>query len=111
MWYDRDIVKQNDCLIVCGDFGIWHDNKEQRKRLNYLMELPFTILFCDGNHENFDLLNKYPVTTEFDGKVHRIVSNVYHLMRGEIYTIENKTFYVMGGASSHDIDDGILTPQ
>ena len=109
-WYDRGIVKQNDYLIVCGDFGIWHDNKDQRERFNYLMELPFTILFCDGNHENFDLLNKYPVTIEFGGKVHRIVSNVYHLMRGEIYTIENKTFYVMGGASSHDIDDGILTP-
>lgn len=29
-------------------------------------------------------------------------------MRGEIYTIEGKKFFAFGGASSHDISDGIL---
>ncbi len=29
-------------------------------------------------------------------------------MRGQVYEIEGKRFFTMGGASSHDIDDGIL---
>lgn len=33
-----------------------------------------------------------------------------HLMRGQIYDIQGKTFFTMGGASSHDIQDGILEP-
>ena len=31
-----------------------------------------------------------------------------HLMRGEIYSIDNKSVFVMGGASSHDIQNGVL---
>jgi hypothetical protein len=29
-------------------------------------------------------------------------------MRGEVYTIEGKKFFCFGGASSHDIQDGII---
>ena len=36
------------------------------------------------------------------GKVHRIRSNILHLMRGQIYTIEGKTFFTFGGAFSID---------
>ena len=31
-------------------------------------------------------------------------------MRGQVYDIQGKTFFTMGGASSHDIQDGILEP-
>ena len=31
-------------------------------------------------------------------------------MRGQIFDIQGKTFFTMGGASSHDIQDGILEP-
>ena len=42
------------------------------------------------------------------GRVHQIRDSVFHLMRGEIYTIEGHTFFAFGGASSHDISDGII---
>ncbi len=35
-------------------------------------------------------------------------SSIIHLMRGQVYEIESKRFFTMGGASSHDIQDGIL---
>ena len=38
----------------------------------------------------------------------RIRPSVIHLMRGQVYDIQGKTFFTMGGASSHDIQDGIL---
>ena len=36
--------------------------------------------------------------------------SVIHLMRGQAYDIEGRKFFTMGGASSHDIQDGILEP-
>jgi hypothetical protein len=75
-----------------------------------LEEKPFTTLFGSGNHENFDLLAEYPVEDWHGGKVQRIRPSVIHLMRGQVYSIQGKTFFTMGGASSHDINGGILEP-
>ena len=60
-----------DYLIICGDFGgIWDTSKEQQYWLRCLSEKPFTTLFIDGNHENYDLLNTHPVIQWNGGKVH-----------------------------------------
>lgn len=56
----------------------------------------------------FNRLYSYPIKEWHGGKVHEIRSNVLHLMRGEVFTIEDKKFFAFGGASSHDIQDGIL---
>ena len=48
-----------DVLIILGDAGIiW--NKSEEYTSDYSLLGP-TVLFIDGNHENFDLLNKFPV--------------------------------------------------
>ena len=67
-------------------------------------------LFVSGNHENYDLLATYPVEEWHGGKVQFIRPTVIHLLRGQVYEIEGKRFFTMGGASSHDISDGILEP-
>lgn len=100
-----------DTVIICGDFGlIWSGSRGENQQLDFLASKPFTVLFVDGNHENFDLLAQYPVEQWNGGKVHRIRPNILHLMRGQVFTIAGKTFFTMGGASSHDIDAGILEP-
>lgn len=107
----RRKLKENDYLIICGDFGgIWFGNQRQEKTLNELSTLPFTILFADGNHENYDLLDSYPVSEWHGGKVQIIRPNIIHLMRGQIYEIEGKKYFVMGGAACHDVWNGILDP-
>jgi len=40
--------------------------------------------------------------------VNELRPHVLRLRRGEIFTIEDKKFFAFGGASSHDISDGIL---
>ncbi|MES9143978.1 metallophosphoesterase, partial [Cutibacterium acnes] len=62
----------------------------------------YTIFFSDGNHENFDILEKYPVEIWNGGKIHRICDNVFHLMRGQVFTILNKKIFTFGGALSID---------
>lgn len=44
------------------------------------------------------------------GQVQTIRPGVLHLMRGQFYEICGKRIFTMGGASSHDIRDGILEP-
>ena len=92
-----------DTLIICGDFGyIWDGRKREQKRLDYLNKIGIKVLFCDGNHENFNVLNSYPISEMYGGRVHKIRDNIIHLMRGEIYNIDNKSFFVFGGANSTD---------
>ena len=98
-------------VIICGDFGgIWdqYESRNERYWLNWFENKPFTTLFVDGNHENFNRLLSYPKKEWHGGFVHEIRPNVLHLMRGQVFTIEDKKFFTFGGASSHDIQDGIL---
>ena len=98
-------LKRGDYLIICGDFGfIWDNSAKERAFLKKLSKKKFTTLFIDGTHENFDLLNSYEVTKWNGGKVHLINDKVIHLMRGQIYEIEDQTVFTMGGGISSDID-------
>lgn len=101
---NRAIKEGFDCLIVTGDFGyLWEGSEDEVKALNKIKSLPITILFVDGNHENFDLLNTYKVSTWNGGKVRFIRKNIIHLMRGQVFEIDNKKFFTFGGAKSVDI--------
>jgi hypothetical protein len=62
----------------------------------------YTVLFVDGNHENFDALAQYPITEWNGGKVQIIRENVIHLMRGQVYNIDGKSFFTFGGGVSID---------
>lgn len=104
-------MTRDDFVIICGDFGLWHDTDKERHWLNWLNDKPFTMLFVDGNHENYTRLNnEFEVVDFHGGKAHRIRDNIYHLMRGYVFNICNKKIFAFGGARSHDIDDGILNP-
>ena len=106
-------MSKNDYVIICGDFGgVWLDSPEERYWLDWLNEKPFTTLFVDGNHENFDRLysNEFDEVEYCGGKVHKIRDSVLHLERGYIFDLQGKAFFCFGGASSHDIRDGILDP-
>ena len=94
-------LKKGDTLIVCGDFGfVWDGDAKENKNLRKLGKKKYNILFLDGTHENFDLLEKYPVTEWNGGLVRNISGNLYHLMRGQVYTIENKKIFTFGGGES-----------
>lgn len=107
-------MTKNDVVIILGDFGLVWDYKGESKTekywLDWLEKKPFTTVFIDGNHDNFDRLDAYSVEEWHGGKVNFIRPSVIHLMRGQVFTIEDKAFFAFGGASSHDISAGILEP-
>lgn len=108
----KEMTNQDEnFVIICGDYGgVWDqgESKNEKWWLDWLENKPFYTLFIDGNHENFDRLYQYPVKEWCGGLVHEIRPHVLHLMRGQVFTIEDKKFFTFGGASSHDIQDGIL---
>ena len=96
-WTDKDY------LIICGDFQyIYRNTAGERRFLDELEKKPYTICFCDGNHENFPAIFSYPEEEWNGGRIHRIRRNIIHLIRGQVYTIDGKKIFVMGGAYSRD---------
>nr|WP_027872335.1 metallophosphoesterase family protein [[Eubacterium] cellulosolvens] len=109
---EQKTMTKEDYVIVCGDFGgVWKRNTSDREEtmlLDWLDSRSYTTLFVDGNHENFDRLDSYPIEIWKGGKVHKIRPSVIHLMRGQVFEIAGRSIFTFGGASSHDISGGIL---
>ena len=98
-------LKEGDTLIICGDFGfLWDNSRKEQKILKQLGKRKYNICFIDGTHENFNLLNSYEISEWHGGKVHKIYGNLYHMLRGQIFQIEGKKIFTMGGGESSDID-------
>ena len=96
-------ITDKDYLIICGDAGVvWDDSKENQHFIRYLTNKKWTTLFVDGNHENYEALDNMPVEIWNGGKIHRINDKIFHLMRGQVFTIDGLKFFTMGGANSVD---------
>lgn len=95
-------LNKNDFVIIAGDFGAVWNERTLKQDLEPYEKLPFSVLFVDGNHENFDLLNSYPIEWWRGGKIHRIKPSIIHLLRGQVFGIEGKRIFTFGGANSRD---------
>lgn len=98
-------LSSGDILIVNGDFGIgfWNGRYwSEETFFDWISEQEYTVLFVDGNHENFNKLNDYPIELWNGGRVHKIRHNLIHLMRGEVYNIDGISVFAFGGGYSID---------
>ena len=103
-------LTENDYVIVCGDLGLlWAKDGEFKYNLKWFSQLPFTLLWVQGNHENYNMIAEYSLEEWHGGKVRHILQDkIILLERGQVFTIEDRAFFTFGGASSHDISGGIL---
>ena len=93
-------IKGGDKLIITGDFGfIWDNSKKELKNFVKLTRKKFDILFVEGAHENFELLSKYSEADLYRGKAYKLAHNIYCLKRGEVYLIDGKTVFALGGGA------------
>lgn len=112
-WPEGRKLKPSDIVVICGDFGlVWTDPPQHREEwwLKWLCERPWTTVFVDGNHENFDVLDAMPVESWHGGDVHVIrrskggAPKIIHLMRGQVFDLNGWRTFTFGGAQSHDIE-------
>lgn len=99
----KELTKQ-DIVVICGDFGgVWNDDKEERFWLSWLESKPWTTVFVDGNHECFPRLYNLAEKLWNGGNVGVVNSSIFHLKRGEYYTLPNGiSLFTLGGAVSRD---------
>lgn len=96
-------LRKNDALIVCGDFGfIWDGTTKEKKLLKKIGKLRYNVLFVEGSHDNYDLLEDYPVEEWCGGKTRPISGRLRQLMRGQVFEIAEKTVFAFGGGQSDD---------
>ena len=117
-WPEQRMLNENDYLIITGDFGIPFGareldengniiNRECLYWIKWLREKPYTILFVDGNHDNHDYWNSQSIHSWHGGRVHYLPggnNKIIHLMRGEVFEIDDKKLFTFGGAASHDVE-------
>lgn len=97
-------LDKSDIMIILGDCGYYWDNEMTEKQLRKkIAKYPFTMCTIKGNHENFSLINKLPKIEWFGAEVSYDMDNKFAILEnGKIYTIYDKTFWIMGGAHSID---------
>ena len=99
-------LRKNDALIVCGDFGfIWNGSEKEKKILKKIGKLPYNVLFVEGSHDNYDLLEDYPEEEWCGGRTRHITGRLRQLMRGQVFEIAEKTVFSFGGGQSDDTVD------
>lgn len=100
-YFSKKYISKKDYLIILGDAGIIWDKNYNDVLLKYSF-LGLTIFFIDGNHENFDLLDEFPVIKKNNARVHILYDGIYHVLRGEILILNNLSFLCIGGGESID---------
>ncbi|MCD8036245.1 MAG: metallophosphoesterase [Clostridiales bacterium] len=101
---DKIELKSTDILIIAGDAGyVWKADYISTVE-NLRQVFPGTVAFIDGNHENHDVLNSLDTVSWMGGKAHYVADRVYHMLRGEIYSIYGNNIFTFGGARSVDKD-------
>lgn len=100
-------LNEDDILIVCGDFGYLEREEKKREERKKLKELTktvngATILFIDGNHENFKEIENLEFKCLFGNEVGVVTDKIFHLKRGRVYNINDKNIFTFGGATSID---------
>lgn len=110
-WHDNFKYMWNACywahqkgvqaIVHVGDFGFWKNGIYYDDLNAQLIKWNLTLLFIDGNHENFPLLYSIP---EHEEGYREIRSNIIHLPRGFRWEWSDQIFTALGGA--HSIDKG-----
>ena len=95
-------ITRDDTLIILGDAGICWIGELTDYYISLYERIGITIIYVDGNHENFDKLETFPIVEYHGALMHKISDHIYHVMRGEIMEIEGYSMLCIGGAHSTD---------
>jgi hypothetical protein len=104
-------LTKSDYVVILGDFGLlWKDEPDNNERywMEWLTEKPWTTIVVPGNHENWKRIYDLKCVNKFGAPIRKYNESIYIMKRGEIYNLDNKTIFNMGGAMSIDRNVRIL---
>lgn len=90
-----------DAIIHCGDIGIaWLG--EEDEALRYWRGLPYKVLVCLGNHENYRWVSGQPLARRFGALGHDLGGRVFAPRPGQIASLGGKSLWFFPGGYSID---------
>lgn len=100
------LCSAEDTCVQVGDFGFLFREKDGTDNAflnDFESSWPDKRIFViPGNHENYDLIEKFPLV-ECNGALSRQVrENIYYIERGEILNVDGLRILCCGGADSLD---------
>lgn len=97
---------KKDVLFIAGDAGFinsYENEKSKIQRIQHLNHLPFIIIVVLGNHENYDIIEKLPEVSIFNGKCYKENDvEVYYTKNGQIFDIDGRKIFTFNGGLSID---------
>ena len=96
-------LTKSDLVVILGDAGlIWDGGRRDEWWMNWFESKSFSLVNIGGNHENYDILERYPRVRWHGGDAYQLRPSVFHLCRGYTFDLDGFNTFVMGGAQSHD---------
>ena len=94
----------HDILFAAGDVGLLFGNYNHLEILSTFKKYypNKKVLMVTGNHDDYTQIEALPQTTLFGAKVRKLSNQFFYVERGEVITIDNKTFLCISGADSID---------
>ena len=100
--YDGLVIQVGDAQII------YQDNNIEKELLDWLEKKNYTFVTVGGNHDNYKRIWQYPLVDFCGSKAFQIRKNIYYLLRGAVYEFEGKKCFCIGGAISHNIEQGYV---
>jgi predicted phosphodiesterase len=88
-----------------GDFGVWGgtDGASYLRKLNKrLLSYDMRLIVVPGNHENYDMIERWPVNDEGFQSRTTDAPSIWYAPRGHTWTHNGAKFVALGGAFSID---------
>lgn len=98
-------MSKHDYLVMLGNSGITEPRVDFRETVSKYRDLPCSILVIDGSTDDYDLLSDHPLFPWNGGMTQNLSRNITRLMRGQVFAIQGKTIFSMGGALSKERTD------
>jgi len=110
-------MSKDDVLLIAGDAGVLWNARTDQETQDTLSNFPWSTLYIDGNHENFDALNQLVTSQQRVHKfgkvecaapgggaagIHRIRNDIGYVGRGTILAHDGCHVYCFGGGYSID---------
>lgn len=90
-------LTKDDFVIVLGNLGYQYTDIQDA-----CAKAPYTILSLEGLFDNTNELYSMNMIDFYGGKAHKLSDNVYHLVRGSVFSFDDKKIFVMGGDQTYN---------
>ena len=88
-------LSKKDYVIILGD--VLGTDDSYLEIVERISKLNYTVLFIDGDCENYDYLNSFEISEFNKGNIHKLSENLLHLIRGEIFNFDGVKIFTFGG--------------